>query len=136
MARTVYPAIPLARELQGSPDVCIARNSYTHACLPHTCTSVCNPPTRSLIPLIRSHFRPSWVRLRPFWYHLPLTRRSCTLLVGFHVHICACAHTSIHAPSREKVLEVTTREGKGEEDRGVAGEGWARGRGGRAYSGI
>lgn len=92
--------------------------SCSHVYSSHTCIAVCNPPTRSLIPLIRSHFQPSWVRLRPFWYHLPLTRRSSTLLVGFYVHICACAHTSIHAPSRGKVLEVTAGESKGEETEG------------------
>lgn len=48
--------------------------------------------------------------------------------MGFYVHICACAHTSIHAPSRGKVLEVTAGESRGEETeeggRGVAEEGW------------
>jgi len=111
MARTMYPCHPSGESYRELQTYVSHAYSYTHACFLHKCTAVCNPPTRSLIPLIRSHFHQSWVRLRPFWYHLPLTRRSSTLLVGFHVYICACAYTSIHAPSRGKVLEVTA-EGK------------------------
>ena len=47
---------------------------------------VCNPPPRE-IPLNRPHQRAKWVRLRPFWYHLPLARKSSTLRGdSIHVH--------------------------------------------------
>lgn len=98
-------------KLQRTSGVCIARSciSVTHMCRVQ-CNTPPPPPNHSLIPLIRPHFRPSWVRLRPFWYHLPLTRRSFTLLGGptyARVH----TYTSIHAPSREKVLRVTAERG-------------------------
>lgn len=44
--------------------------------------------------------------------------------MGFHVYICACAHTGIHAPSRGKVLEVTEGEGKAEETEGLRRASW------------
>lgn len=91
----------------------------------------------SLIPLNRPHFCPSWVRLRPFWYHLPLTRRSSTLLGGpTYMYARVHTYTSIHAPSRGKVLQVTTegRDDKGGEEEAAEETVW--GRGGQAYSGI
>lgn len=134
MPRTTYLAIPLTsyRERQ-------AYVSHTHVYPSHTCAVQCNslPPNQSLIPLIRPHFCSSWVRLRPFWYHLPLTRRSSTLLGGpTYTYARVHTYTSMHAPSRGKVLQVTAegRDDKGREEEVAEETVW--GRGGRAYSGI
>lgn len=126
---------------------------HAHVRPSHTCTVVCNSPTHSLIPLIRSHFRSPWVRPRPFWCHLPLTRRTFTL-PGEVVHVCACAHRQsdrhthtythpdictqarAHTVSAERCSKSRrgwTKESTREEE--VAEE-MAEGRDGRAYSGI
>lgn len=112
-----------------------------HSCpsITHVCRGVCNSPTRSAVPLIRSHFRSSWVRSRPFWCHLPLTRRTFTL-PGDPTYAYARVHTQTHtgvcAHRRcGKVLQVTA--GVDERTRGCGGDGGAaEGRDGRAYSGI
>lgn len=135
MPRTVYPAIPLTsyRERQ-------AYVSHTRICPSHTCAVQCNPPfpsIHSLIPLIRPYFWPSWVRLRPFWYHLPLTRRSFTLLGDFtYTYARVHTYTSIHAPSRRKVLQVMAKGRDDKEGEEKVAEETIWGRGGRAYSGI
>lgn len=111
----------------------------THSRPSHTHIVVCNSPTRSPVPLIRSHFRSSWVRPRPFWCHLPLTRRTSPFpgLLRTRMRVCAHKHTGTCAPSVRK--GAPSHDG-GRKDRGKRGcggnGGTAEGRGGRAYSGI
>lgn len=95
-------------------------------CSSHTCAIVCNSPTHSLIPLIRPHCCPLWVRLRPFWYHLPLTRRSSTLRGNYSVPIRLCTHRNTYASARalscRKVLQVRACRMKGSEGETYGGD--------------
>lgn len=120
---------------------------HTHVRRSHTCTVVCNSPTHSLIPLIHSHFRSPWVRPRPFWCHLPLTRRTFTLPGDPIVHVCACAHRQINSQTHtyRHVRAPSVRKGARSSRRGwtkertreeEVAEEMAEGRDGRAYSGI
>lgn len=102
---------------------------HAHVRPSHTCTVVCNSPTHSLIPLIRSHFRSPWVRPRPFWCHLPLTRRTFTLPGDPIVHVCASAHRQInsHTHTYRHVRAPSVRKGA----RSHGGGGRKRGQGKR-----